>query len=635
MGRFLAAMMLCASLAGCGDSATTDGGVVRDAGPDGPSLPVNIPWLERGVPDLALTPCPTGWREVVDPDGFTMCDAYPEAGPADCGFGEAHFPGEPDCRPIGPACPTGEWPEGLPSDESVVVFVRAGATGGDGSRAMPFGGVGEVPWGLRGFGWTVALAKGRYDGTIPMRGGVRVVGACAAETVLTSSAAGARAVVEVSGAGPTATLSGVAIVDAPFRGIHVSRGASLDVAGVLITNTTEVGLFVDDDGSVVEAADLVVTETQPRPDGYFGYGISVEGGPRFSGTRIVLVGNHDISLFAQYGGGVVSVTDLAIVGTKARAADGTGGRAINVQHDATLSAERIWLRNNRDMAFLVVDTSATLTDAVISDTLPFESDGTDGRSIGVQEGGSLTATRVVVSRSHDTGIFLAHAGTEVVLTDVVVRDTAEQESDGKYGRGINVQGGSRLNATRVFVTRSHDTGVFVSGGSTATLTDVAVHDTEEQLSDGEGGSGVTAQSGATLEATRLLVRASRENGLMSLRSVFDGRDVVVEDTRRSACDCPEQSLGYGAAVIGGSMTLDGFRISGSAICGLFVTDEDGESGGLDVRRGIVDRAEIGACVQVADYRLERLTDEVVYRDNGTNLDSTRLPVPEPGEDLLL
>ena len=49
--------------------------------------------------------------------------------------------------------------------------------------------------------------------------------------------------------------------------------------------------------------------------------------------------------------------------------------------------------------------------------------------------------------------------------------------------------------------------------------------------------------------------------------------------------------------------------------------------GLDLAEGVISGAAIGACVQSDGYDLGRLSVE--YRDNGTNLDTTELPVPPP------
>ena len=69
-------------------------------------------------------------------DGPAWCEPWPGGAPEDCGADEAHFPGEPGCVRVGSACPAGGLPEGLPSDRPVV-YVRAAATGGDGTVASP------------------------------------------------------------------------------------------------------------------------------------------------------------------------------------------------------------------------------------------------------------------------------------------------------------------------------------------------------------------------------------------------------------------------------------------------------------------------------------------------------------------
>ena len=130
-------------LIGCGGEPVDDD---ASASPDaGLVTAPQIPWLEDAVPPIALTPCPAGWREV-PPEGaagLATCDPYPEGGPSDCAEDEAHFPGEPGCTTIGSACPVGEFADGL-ADDGTVRFVRAGATGGDGTRALPIGTIAEA-----------------------------------------------------------------------------------------------------------------------------------------------------------------------------------------------------------------------------------------------------------------------------------------------------------------------------------------------------------------------------------------------------------------------------------------------------------------------------------------------------------
>ena len=58
--------------------------------------------------------------------------------------------------------------------------------------------------------------------------------------------------------------------------------------------------------------------------------------------------------------------------------------------------------------------------------------------------------------------------------------------------------------------------------------------------------------------------------------------------------------------------------------GVHVVDSE-----VDLSSGEVRENLIGACVQAAGYDVARLTDDVRYIENGTNLDSVELPVPDP------
>src|SRR5262245_17734248 len=137
--RPLTHLVVSVALFGCGKDFPRSGvdAGTEDAGPGFEPDPPAAP---------GFVPCPDGWREVADPGspGLVTCDPWPESGPEDCTApDEAHFPGEPGCRRVGTACPAGDWAEDIPGG-STVLYVRAGAAGGDGSLALPFGSVGAA-----------------------------------------------------------------------------------------------------------------------------------------------------------------------------------------------------------------------------------------------------------------------------------------------------------------------------------------------------------------------------------------------------------------------------------------------------------------------------------------------------------
>jgi hypothetical protein len=145
--RFAVCALLVTGTVACGD----DGGASGDAETaDASSVFDGSPGADAGV-EWAVTPptppdlpspetCPDGWRHLTGEAGEAWCERWPEGGHADCGPHEAHFPGEPGCVPIGTPCPSGDFPEGLPT-EANVLYVRPGATGGTGTTSAPFGSI--------------------------------------------------------------------------------------------------------------------------------------------------------------------------------------------------------------------------------------------------------------------------------------------------------------------------------------------------------------------------------------------------------------------------------------------------------------------------------------------------------------
>ncbi len=602
----------------------------------------DIPWLDAGVPPIALAPCPDGWREVTTGD-VTECDPYPEAGPAVCLRGEAHFPSEPGCRPIGDACPAGAFAEALPTD-GPIVYVRADApAGGDGSIAAPYAALSEVGWTSLAPTTTVALGKGTYEGTLPLRAGVRVIGACVAETVVTGLDAPVRAVVTVTGAGDPALVRNLSIFGPPEHGVQVQGGRALTLDGVLVEGARGVGLAVPGAGNVLVVTDTVVRASTPEPsDGRFGQGITVLDGGRLEATRLIVEDNHDIGITVGGLGTTVVLADVVVRDTLSEVSNNRGGRGINVQEGAQLDAVRLLVSGNRDIGVFAggADTSVTLTDAVIRDTQSDERDRIQGRGMNVQGAAHLHAIRVLISGNRDSGVLVSGAGSEVILEDVVVRDTQPEESTNNFGRGLGVQRGARLEASRLLVSANHEVSVYASGSETTlVITDTLVRDTRPRARNLFGGEGIEAVGGARVSGSRVRIAATRTMGLSSFTgAVVDLSDVSIERVERAACAedaCPETPYGYAVAALSGSMRLTRFSIEDAATCGVFLSLQGGsdQPPSMDLATGVVSDSEIGACVQVADYDVARLSQDVMYRGNTANLDSTSLPVPAPLESV--
>jgi hypothetical protein len=291
----------------------------------------------------------------------------------------------------------------------------------------------------------------------------------------------------------------------------------------------------------------------------------------------------------------------------------------------------VLLARNRDMGLIALDPGSRtiLRDAAILDTAAREMDGRMGRGVGVQTGTYFEGERLLIARNRDVGFVLIGEGAEATLTDVVIEGTEPRSVDAMNGRGLIAHTGVTLEATRLLVADNRDVGIGIaSEGTTATFSDVHVRGTRPREEDGAYGYGVSAQLAAAVTATRLRIDGSHEMGLLATSgATIDARELVVDVTRTSACMC-ERIFGYGAAVVGATLTLTDFEIRDAETCGLFLTGDATAPAAVDAQSGSVEGSAIGACVQMDGYDLDRLTQDVEYRDNGTNLDSTMLPVPD-------
>ncbi len=667
----------------CGDASVPTDAMPPDADLDGGSE-VDIPWLDESAPPVAppvLTPCPSGWREVTE-DGTSHCDPFPEEGVADCPFGQAHFVGDPACAPVGDPCPVGEFADGLPTDGSVI-FVRAGAApGGDGSRSAPLPTLSDVAFASLASGTTVALAKGSYEGALPLRGGVRVVGACAAETILTGVDGPTQAVVTVASGGELAVLRNVSFQRTPQSAVRVERaGGGLRLHGVIIESSTVFGVglaageldaeelvvrdtrevatgtsglgvwilgghaeigravlernryaaaFAEGEGTEVDIHDTLLRDTRPYTSSDFAYGLYALNGASFDVRRVSVSGNR-VGVAAASAGTEVDAEDL-IIRESLRGA-GSNAAAIVVREAAHLSCSRVRIEDDDDAGLIVAtDGSATLSDVVIRDIRSF--DDAEFEGVGVQVSNArIELTRGIIERTVVHGV-LASDDAQATLTDLRVRDISPRNRDGLLGRGIAAQFGSSVTLERAIVEEASEVGLLALDEDTLiSVTDVAVTDTRPRQMVGDFGRGIVAQGGSSIRGERVLAQRNRE---LSIAAMLSGslvlEHLVVSQTMSTRCDtgfCRETPHGHGIAAIGGHVEVSDFLVRQSETCGVMVARD----GTLNLTHGEIRDSTIGACVQVPDFDLDHLTRDVTYRDNEANLEATTLPIPEPVSEI--
>lgn len=612
----------------------------------------------------AFLPCPSGWsaREV---DGaFEVCE--PPTG-APCAAGLERFSDSADCVPVGAACPSGEW--ATPPDGARVVYVRAGASGGEGTSALPYGSI-QTAIERAPPGAVILVGKGTYDETIDVFGGSRVIGACAAETILAPTAAGGE-LFAVAASERDARLEAITIrPTADLGGIDV-RG-ELAIEGVVIENAADEAIVVHEAGAL-GARSLVVRDVRTLTPLY-GHGaaagdatMSIERAifERCPGGAIIASTGSEITaraitvrdsgseidgapqLVAQ-GGGTLVVSDSLIEDATGSGLYGNLGGVLRVDQivvrrmrsdfERTVPAAGVLLREGSRLAgrririedvdvfgvAFALGTTGEIEDVYIANVARTAYDA--GFAVSARNG--LVMRRAWLASAERVGILATGPGT-LELEDVTV---ARCGSPDFFSDAVLV---SDLAGTvrRMRVVESRGAGFVAFGPELAlTIEDIEVADA---LSDTMQlrGRGIELREGRAM-LSRVRVERAREAGIIAFAGAeLEMSDVRVLDTLARDCSttsCPDEPGGTALVAVDASATLSRFELAGARLCGALLTG----AGELDLYDGEIRGALVGACVQRDDFDVARLTDDVLYRDNGINVQSTTHDVPPPSDPLL-
>lgn len=609
--RSVACVGMAIMLATCDASQIADGGVTHDA-PADDRVPSPDPprW----------SPCPEGWR-VIEEGPATACDPWPIGGyRGDCAFDEAHFPGTPGCALVGTTCPADGWPAVLPVDRPIVYVEAGAAPGGTGSsRDRALGSIAEAV-AVAPEGAVIAIAAGVYAETVVVRAGQTLWGTCPAGTRLSPRTPGGPSVV-LTLAEPGAAARNLSI-DAPDRrGIGVAA-PDVELDSIVVSQAQINGLIVTG-GGVARARRLVVRDM--RGDTELDPAIRVALASSLVLEQALVERSADEGVFVQDDGSVLEATDLAVRET-ATLPDGTRGRGLRVDAGGRVRLRRCVLELNHDGALLASGAGAVVdaSEVVLRDTAT-RGDGRSASGASALDGATVSLDRALVERNAGAGL-LAHASV-LRATDVVVRDT-HPRSDGSFGRAVEAANGAMVELLRAVLARSREVALLAArGGAILEARHVAVRDTVGR-DDGLLGFGAWAELDARLVLERAWIDGSRTAGLGAYDAEVVATELHVDRTTAAACaetTCADVSGGFGLVAHGGA-TIDvaGFHVRDSAVCGVVVGDG---ATSIDLASGVIELAPVGACLQQSGYDTSRLRRDVQYREVGVPLQAAEYELP--------
>ncbi|MFH2006556.1 MAG: right-handed parallel beta-helix repeat-containing protein [bacterium] len=313
----------------------------------------------------------------------------------------------------------------------------------------------------------------------------------------------------------------------------------LTVTSSVVARNRDIGLFIAGVESVVTST--VVRDTLSlQSDGTAGVGIAVRCTQqpnvcaRLSVTSSWISNNRETGILAT--GVETTIASTVVRDTRADSLAGSNGLGIAAEceeqptHCAPLRVTESLVSGNRVVGIYGRGVETTVTDTVVRDTRSREDTLSGGAGVAVEchsadTCGSLAVSGSLVSGNRGLGIFAA--GANATVSDTVVRDSLPWESDGRFGRGINIRcdvthptcGTAHVSSTLVH--SGLDAGIYISGVNTI-LEGVAVADTIPTLSGdqrGEFGQAILALCSdthsicPTLQATHCLVDSSYSAGL--------------------------------------------------------------------------------------------------------------------------
>ena len=616
-----------------------------------------------------LTPCPDGWS-IAMRDEIAICEPTPESAET-CTGATFRLPGRASCEPVDDACETSLFPTGLDASRAIR-YVRAGASGGDGSEAAPFATIAQALASTTE-PLTIALAAGEYTTEAALPADLEIRGVCAETVVLTHDDAtepalrvmrGSRLVIE----GVTMRTGDVALLS----------GGDLVVRSVAIEGAATAGIAMI--GGSLEASRVSIRDTRTDADGRLGRGLSFESGTHAQVDTIVIEGSHDNGI----GAGRDVVIEGRVIAVRDTSPNGAGrfGSAIGLYERSSAMLREVAIERASEGGVIVDEGSElTLEDAVVRDVVS-EASMANGRGVFVRAS-TARVRRTLIERASGAAIYATdHATLE--LSDVVCAST---RLSGDFAAGLGVIDGTvatvdrfavldaawmgivtlandasldardvivrrveiaqnlgegivagetaHVSITRLGIEDAHALGAMAYGaGTTMSLTDARIHRVLETTVHGVG-RGVEADVGATITLVRAVIDDVVDTGVVSFGMLEPGTHVSLEDVRitnvreRSCArsTCPTEGGGSGvAAVFGGVITARGLEVIGAPLCGVQVA----EGGSLDLESGTIRESSIGACVQIEGYDLARVVEGVEYRDNERNVESASVYVPGRG-----
>ena len=451
--------------------------------------------------------------------------------PPQCPSGSTPVFGGSGCKSIGTPCPDGLWPQNL-----VGTNLRYVTPNGTGDGSTPNSAAGQIQTTIDSApsGTTIVLSKGTFNEAIELNDSHHVIGTCALETIISPPATQEmRTNVLIN------TKGGVNLrnftVTGPNPGVKVYQAQNpVSIEGLIIDTAKQVGLAIIQGQATVK--DVLVKNTQATSEGIYGIGIVAQDGAIVHLSGVMLDGNREFGMAVYDSGTLVSGQNIIINNTLL--ANGSMGVGLQLNLGPRVELERLLISRSHTSGVLITggDSNLIANDLVVRDS---ESDSTHfyGSGIRMEAGGQATIKRAYFDNNRDKAIYVNGTNSSLDGEDVIVQ-TTRCVSDGSLGYGMVLSAGAKGVVQRALFSQNRDSAIVVSDSNTSLILEDCIVENSRANDNGEHGHGVSILDGASATFIRGRVDDNRNAGITinGLNTLFTGSDLVVQNTKVSSAD---------------------------------------------------------------------------------------------------
>ena len=484
------------------------------------------PYPRLGIPDLSYPPLE------IDPPAAPLAPEPTQVPDLTlCGPEVAE---RPTGHPVITPCQKDMWPSDLPSD---AIYVEVNASG-HGTKSSPFGRIQDALDAAPG-GAVVAVAKGTYEEALRISRPVKLIGACAVETVVQAPAQD----------GQLVDSAGVEMENLHLQGTVQQNSGELSLKSVILSsNRTTAWLLL---GGKASAEDVLVSSAGLR-------GVGVQ----FSSLKAKRM------RIEQAGGeGLVVAGDTARLEASDLTVSRTGGIGVLVGDSAHVTVDHMLIDQSGERGLLAIGNAEV--QLTCFEIRPPRDGELGGSGIEVAEGAAVEARRGIITRAREFGAAVGQERSRLLLEDVQIQETFSFGDIG--GIGFSAQEGAMMTLRRVSVQDSQYVGGVILFQAKLNAEDLQIRGSgSDALWPNPGGLHVL-DAKANVQRATLSENFGGNVWVAGPVSMLTIRDFVVEDGRVDWRSTHESGMGIVASQ-GAGLVADAGHILRNETAGILINE---------------------------------------------------------------